>query len=295
MDWRDIPSLAALRAFEAAGRSGSFSEAARELNVTHAAIAQHVRGIEAQLQTSLLVRSGRGVALTDAGHRLAAALSEGFSTIAAGVRDVAAQSASRAVTVTVTPSFAENWLMPRLPGFWAAHPEVQLSISPTQRVMDLRVEGFDLAIRYGRGDWDGVACELLVTGDFNLVGASALVGNLENAGASALEKLPWLLVPSHSEARRWIRELGVDLDRCHIKEMATSGMAQSAARAGAGVTVISNALVADDLAEGKLFAVQKQRHSGTGYFVVHRNGWLNPRTKVFRDWLMTQSDCQRVM
>ena len=80
MDWRDIPSLAALRAFEATARLSSFSAAARELNVTHAAIAQHVRGLEAEFGCELVFRQGAGMALTDAGRALALSLGEGFAT-----------------------------------------------------------------------------------------------------------------------------------------------------------------------------------------------------------------------
>ena len=86
MDWRDIPSLPALRAFEVAARAGSFSDAARKLNVTHAAIAQHVRSLETHLATPLLNRSVKGMALTDAGARLAADLSDGFAQVIQGVR-----------------------------------------------------------------------------------------------------------------------------------------------------------------------------------------------------------------
>ena len=134
MDWRDIPSLPALRAFEAAARAGSFSAAARELNVTHAAIAQHVRAIESQLGTSLLIRSGKKMALTEAGTRLAQELSSGFGQIIAGVREAAFDAAGSPLKVTVTPSFADNWLMPRLCSFWERHPEITLSITPDNNV-----------------------------------------------------------------------------------------------------------------------------------------------------------------
>ena len=289
MDWRDIPSLAALRAFEAAARAGSFSDAARELNVTHAAIAQHVRAIEAQLGTSLMVRAGRGVALTDAGHRLAASLGDGFGMIASGVRAVAAAAADRPVAITVTPSFAENWLMPRLAGFWAAYPGLGLSINPGMEVVDLRRDGFDMAIRYGMGDWPGLESELLVEADYTVVAAPALLqGRVANT-IDDVQDLPWLFEVVHREARRWATTLGLDMACCQVNEVATLSMLLSALRAGGGVSVVSSALVADDIASGNLVAVLSERREGLGYYIAHPPGPLSTRAAIFRKWLLAQA------
>ena len=119
IDWRLFPSLTALRAFEAAARLQSFSLAARELNVTHAAVAQQVRGLEDHLGRELLFRAGRGLALSPEGIRLAAALAEGFGAIAKGLAEVQAATPG-ALRVTLTAAFAANWLMPRLGRFWKA-------------------------------------------------------------------------------------------------------------------------------------------------------------------------------
>ena len=141
-----LPSLSALRAFEAAARHQSLSAAARELNVTHAAIAQHVRQLEAELSEPLLYRAGRGVAPTEAGQQLARQLGEGFALIAEGVDTLRQQTAARPLAVSLTPSFAINWLMPRMGGFWQAHPDVMVSLTPNTALVDLRREGFDMAI-----------------------------------------------------------------------------------------------------------------------------------------------------
>ena len=117
MNWRDLPSLAALRAFEVAARTGSYSAAAQELNVTHAAIAQHVRAVEAHLDTVLMVRDGRAMAPTEVGATLAAELSAGFRQIVEAVEAINADIEARPISVSVTPSFADNWLMPRLTRF----------------------------------------------------------------------------------------------------------------------------------------------------------------------------------
>ena len=132
MNWRNIPSLAALRAFEVAARTGSYSAAAQELNVTHAAVAQHVRTVEAHLDKALMIRNGRGMAPTEIGAALAATLSAGFGQIIEGVKQATDDIEARPLAVSVTPSFAENWLMPRLTRFWAAHPGFSLSVTQAQ-------------------------------------------------------------------------------------------------------------------------------------------------------------------
>lgn len=292
MDWRDLPSLAALRAFEAAARCGSFSKAATELNVTHAAIAQHVRAIEGQLTTSLMIREGRGVALTSAGRQLAAALSDGFSQIAAGVRAITAEAAARPIAITTTPTFAENWLMPRLAGFWAAHPGVSVSINPSITVTDLRRDGFDLGIRFGMGDWPEIETTALVASDYTIVGAPSLLKGRKADSLADVADLPWIFETVHKEARRWVTAMGLDLACCQMNEVATFGLLLPAVRAGAGLSVVSSAIVADDIAAGRLVAVMTERRPGQGYYIVHPPGPLPPRVGLFKKWLKRQADDQ---
>jgi LysR family glycine cleavage system transcriptional activator len=136
MDWRRLPSLSALRAFEAQARLGGFTAAARELNITQAAVAQHVRRLEDFFSCALVQRQGRAMGLTDAGRRLTATLTDGFSTIEAGVADLMADTETRPLTVSTTPSFAENWLMPRLGAFWAGHPDIGIALRPEPGLVD---------------------------------------------------------------------------------------------------------------------------------------------------------------
>ena len=192
MDWRDIPSLAALRAFEAAARTGSLTKAASELNVTHAAIAQHVRTVEDTVGAPLLTRAGRGMALTDKGAQLAAPLSDSIAQIIAAVRQVSNEAQNAPLAVTVTPSFAENWLMPRLGAFWAMHPEITLSVTPSNAIVDLRRDGYDMAIRYGMGKWPGLDASFLVSGDFIVVAAPSLLGDRKACTVADLQDFPWL-------------------------------------------------------------------------------------------------------
>ncbi|MCL4676548.1 MAG: LysR family transcriptional regulator, partial [Pararhodobacter sp.] len=161
MDWRDIPSLASLRAFDALARHGSLSAAARALNVTHAAVSQHLRALEAEFGEPLARRDGQGMQLTEAGDELAAALAEGFARIAGGVTQLRSRNAARPVVVALTPSFAEAWLMPRMGRFWAAHPDIEVRLVPGVALTDLRRDGVDVAIRFGKGAWPELEAEPL--------------------------------------------------------------------------------------------------------------------------------------
>ncbi|MEN8894605.1 MAG: LysR family transcriptional regulator [Yoonia sp.] len=289
MNWRDIPSLPALRAFEVAARAGSFSAAARELNVTHAAIAQHVRALETHLATPLLNRSGKGMALTDAGTRLAADLSEGFGQVIHGVRQIAQDAADSTLKVTLTPSFADNWLMPRLCHFWENHPEITLSITPDNAVSDLRRDGLDLAIRYGMGDWAGVTSTFLVSADFVIVCAPSLIKDRNAQSIADLQDVPWLFEKVHQVHRRWATENGLDLACCQLKELATLNMVLAAVRAGAGASVLSLALVKDDIDAGRLVAVAQEKREGLGYYITTLDGVPSAKVKTFRRWLLNQA------
>lgn len=286
MDWRSIPSLSALRAFEAVARAGSHSGAARELNVTHAAIAQHVRALEAELNTVLLVREGRGMALTDTGRQLAASLSDGFGHIIAGVQNIVDCNEDRPIALSVTPSFAENWLMPRFADFWAKHPDIPLSIQPSMDVIDMRRDGIDLAVRYGRGDWDGVEATPLLKADFTVVAAPSLIAGRDVKTFQDLDGLPWLFETVHKEARAWVMESGLDPAKSPVNEVATFGMVMSAVRSGKCLSVVSSALVADDIASGNLISLMQRHPEGIGYYIVHPKGVISACTKIVKKWLL---------
>ncbi len=285
MDWRTVPSLPALRAVEAAGRTGSLTKAAAELNVTHAAIAQHLRTVEDFMGCTLLVRDGRGMMLTPQGAQLLPNLTSGFEQVIASVRDVMADATEAPISISVTPSFAENWLMPRMGAFWAMHPDVTITVTPTMELSDLRRDGIDLAVRYGRGTWPGVKATLLASADYVVVGAPDLIGDRNPQNLSELQDLPWLFETVHRETRVWAHAEGLDPACCQTKELPTLSMVLSAARAGAGLAIVSKALVQDDLTRGALKGVLTAPQTGLGYYLVTRPGMPSPRLKLFVDWL----------
>lgn len=279
MNWRDAPSLSALRGFEAAARLGSLSQAAAELNVTHAAIAQHVRTMEGFLGEPLLVRQGRGMAMTPAGSVLQPELTAGFARILDAVSDLTRRKEDGPLRVTTTPSFAEHWLMPRLVRFWKDHPDIAIFVASSYDVTDLRRDGFDVALRYGRGDWRGVDAQLLVAVDY-IVAATPELADI------ALDKQTWLLNTQHGEAAKWANAQGFDRASLITREIGDTGMVLAATRAGAGVSVQSRALIATDIAAGTLVSVYEAApEPNVGYHIVTRPELISPRLRTFTKWL----------
>ena len=160
---RRLPSLNALRAFEAAARHESFTDAAGELFVTHAAVSRHIRELEEWLGTELFTRTGRGVDLTDAGRRFGNRLTPLFDNMAEATLEAAAQGTVRALNVSVEPAIASRWLVPRLGRFNELHPDIELNIDPDNRLVDFRSDKADLGIRYGLGRWGDVEIQKLIS------------------------------------------------------------------------------------------------------------------------------------
>lgn len=285
MSHAPLPSLTALRAFDAAAQTGSFSAAARVLNVTHAAIAQQVRGLENALGVELVYRSGRGLALTREGQMLATAVQDGFGTIAAALTQITRDTGSGPLRITMTPSFASQWLMPRLGAFWARHPDVPLTLHPDKRVIDLVREGMDLAIRFGDGHWPGLQSELLTSATHVVVAAPALVGQGRQLTPEQMVALPWVIEDEWPEQLAWMRKIGVDPDRVTGPHLPTEELALEAARQGYGLHVELRALIEKDLAGGRLVVVHDGGDGGLGYYLVTRPGRATPALRLFTRWL----------
>lgn len=283
-----IPSLAALRAFEAAARHRGFTPAAGELNVTPAAIAHHVRALEADLDVALVVRSGRGLAVTPAGRDLADGLSEGFATIARSIEALRDAEADRPLALAVTPAFASNWLMPRIGDFWQRHAEIPLSIQPGIELVDLKRDGVDLAIRYGDGDWPGLEAELLTDGQFWVVAHPDLLAGRAAACVADLADLPWLLEHYVIGRRDMIEGAGLSLDGVAIRPVGSNTLALSGAEAGLGVTVQPRSIVERSVRAGNLIKVCELRQDPLGYYLVTLPGARSGRVRTLIRWLRAQ-------
>ena len=172
---RLLPSLNALRAFEAAGRHTSFSRAAEELHVTPAAVGQQVRALESYLGEALFVRLNRSVELTVAGQALLPGVSDGFDQLARTMEAFYRRTVRRPLTVSVEPNFGAKWLVRRLDRFRERHPGIEIRLDATARVVDFAREAVDLAIRYGDGNYPGLRCDILFEEDVFPVCSPALL------------------------------------------------------------------------------------------------------------------------
>ena len=289
IDWRSLPSLTALRAFAATAEARSFSQAARVLNVTHAAVAQQVRTLEDQLGRPLVQREGRGVSLTVDGEQLAEALVEGFATIQRGFEALRAGEADQPVRVTLTASFAAQWLMPRLKEFWSTYPDIGLSLHPDSRVVDLHRERMDLGIRYGTGDWPGVETAYLASARLVIAGAPSLLGDKLSLTLDEMREMDWILTRNWPEQDSYLRRLGLQPDDLSRTDVGGEELAIAAARQGLGLVVESMALIEADVADGRLRVVHESREKLPAYFVVTLPGPKRAAARAFLKWLKSQS------
>ncbi|NVK45712.1 MAG: LysR family transcriptional regulator [Rhodobacteraceae bacterium] len=288
IDWRRIPSLSSLRAFEATARLGSFTAAGNALNVTHAAITQQVRALEKDLGLTLLQREGRGMGLTDAGRQLAASLSDGFSTIADGIERLRGTPASRGLRVTCTPALSYAFIIPRLGQFWDAHPDIPVSLTPSGSVDDLKRQHFDLGIRTGKGDWPGLDVEHLWTTRVILIASPSLIDKYGgDTKALPLGEMPWIKSQSYYRDDDLVRECGLDPEK--LSAIYIEGQADSvqAVMRGIGLTFVSEIAVSDDLASGALVRLPYEFNQKFTYYAATPKGVERTSTRLFIDWLKT--------
>jgi LysR family glycine cleavage system transcriptional activator len=300
-----LPSLNALRAFEAAARHLSFTRAAAELNVTQTAISHQIRGLEEQLGVQLFRRLPRGLLLTEEAQRYARALRAAFEQMTAATEQLSASGAGGALNLSTVPSFAAKWLVPRLGRFRAAHPEIDLRIGTSLRLVDFAREDFDAAIRMGRGDYPGLRVDALF-GEvmFPVCSPRLLAGPKPLSRPEDLRHhvlLHDVDVTTSAFAtppqawRLWLERAGVqgiDVERGPVFE--DSAMLLDAAAEGQGVALGRSALVAADLAAGRLvkpfdlslpFAL-------TYYLVCPEATADRPKIAAFRAWLLAEAKAQ---
>jgi LysR family glycine cleavage system transcriptional activator len=286
MDWNRFPPLTSLRAFEAAARNLSLSAAGRELNVSHAAVAQQVKALESHLGLRLVQRAGRGIAPTPEGVLLAEQLTESFGQMADAIGGLTAVEAERPLHVTMTPSFAVSWFMPRMQLFRIAHPGVDLVVNPTVEMVDFTSSDCDVAIRFGSGGWQGVEYELLLHSGFVIVAAPELVGEGWQGDPEDLLNFPWLQELGTKEVKVWLAAQGIEMPaKAQITDL-PGYMVLTALRNGQGVAAAARVFVEDDLAAGHLVALHEEPDDmAAGYYLVWRTGIQRPALKHFLRWI----------
>lgn len=298
---RRLPPLNALRAFEAAARHRSFTKAAGELHVTQGAISHQVQALEARLGITLFHRFNRRLELTDAGRAYLPAIGEAFDRIALATRQLSERQDSGPLTVSVLPSFAAKWLLPRLPHFRARHPEIEILLSANQRPVDLLRDEADVAIRFGRGPYPGLATTELM-GDAMFPVCAPGLPSRERPLRRPEDLLHHTLL--HDEVSdleggldwaRWAQASGLStLDVKRGPLFSDSSFVVLAAIAGQGVALARQALAIDDLAAGRLVRpFGKPTPVAIRYWLVTAPGKANwPKIRALRDWLLQEVAAQ---
>ena len=287
---RRLPSLNALKAFEAAARHESFTDAAAELFVTHAAISRHIRDLEEWLGTSLFTRTGRGVELTLAGRNFGSRLTTLFDQIAEATREAAAAGDARLLRVSVEPALASRWLVPRLGRFSDLHPDIELSIDATTRLVDFRSGEADIGMRYGRAGWEDVDAVKLADSVSFPVCAPSLIADARNLTPADLGDYTLL----HEERKQWwedwLRAAGVTSGVDWRGPVFQAHLAIEAAEAGQGFALGDQILCTDSILEGWLvrpFDFDLKDH-GTYWIVRQKGSKETAPARAFREWVMAE-------
>ena len=295
---RRLPPLNALRAFEAAGRLESLTDAAAELNVTPAAVGHQVKALENYLDQALFERRYRAIALTEKGRLLLSGLTDGFDRLAETVDAFTALDENRALMITCCNSFASRWLVPRLDEFHARHPDIDVRLDATQRLVDLRRDEFDLGIRFGPGHWEGLGADFLLDEEFIPVASPDLLARKPVEVPADLARHTLLHRddspgPAPLDWAMWLQAAGVEgVDPERGLRYSMESMAIQAALDGHGIALVSNVLVEADLEAGRLlrlFDLGLRTGLDVAYYLAYAPSRLrHPRVEAFRDWLLEE-------
>ena len=297
---RRLPPLNSLRVFEAVARHLSITRAADELSVTPAAVSHQVKTLEDHLGVSLFHRVNRNLLLTDAGQACLPGIREGFERLSAAIQEVDNLGEAGILSVSVAPSFAAKWLVPRLDSFAAQHPDIDVRVSASMQLMDFERDNVDLAIRYGAGRYPNLEVERLLKEEVFPVCSPKLLESDEPLSSPEALRHHTLLHDDSPEDDiscptwpMWLKAAGIkEVDGSRGPRFNQSSLVVEAAVLGRGVAMAKAHLAAADLAEGRLVKPFKGAMPvDFAYYIVCPEAKLNLRkVSVFRDWLREQAE-----
>ena len=284
--------LQTLATFRAVAVVSSLRAAAEQLHLTHSAISQQIRLLEQQLGFSLFDRRGQRVVLNAAGAALLRAVEPALAQIDEGVRAAAAAAngTEHLLRVTVLPSFAQHWLLPRMARWRERHPDIALELHTSQQVMDLKRDGFHAAFRQGQGPWRGLEGTCLMDSPLIVVCSPAIAKRLMGCDPAALVHEPLL-----GEADRWERWFAQTGHPCRVKPVAVfndMGMMVQAAEQGLGIGMARQLVAADALRDGRLvrlFPLALTDDGTDAFWLLHPpelKGW--PPLVALLVWLLSE-------
>jgi LysR family glycine cleavage system transcriptional activator len=295
-----LPSLNGLRAFEAAARHLSFTNAASELNVTQTAISHQIKRLEEELGLKLFIRQNRALALTPQGHDYLPGVRAAFNDLRLATDRLKRRDNDHVLTVSTLASMASKWLLPRISAFQKAHPDIDVRITTSTSMVDFKSGDVDAAIRYGRGQWPGLRADWLTADDLFPVCSPAL-----RSGKKALLKpqdlADYTLLHSSGgyddDWRLWLTAAGLPADISKQPGLTFDMifMTLQAAIDGLGVAIGRTTYVEGDLAKGRLVVPFDMRMpADAGFYLVSPEASSDSRKlKAFRDWLLSQVPPER--
>ena len=283
-----------IRSFEAAARHLSFTEAARELHMTQAGVSHQIRNLENHLDERLFHRLPRSLQLTDAGEAFLNVVRESLDRLSDGMSEIFTTQQSGALTVRVNVAFAVHWLAPRLAEFRRVHPDLPLRLIASVHGVDTTWDGVDLEIRYGANTAAGFASEPIFDDTLSPVCAPSLLEGPDRLRVpSDLRRFTLIhIIGNRLGWADWFRAAGLRRFEPHqTLQTDTSALALALAEAGVGVALGHAALVADELARGRLVAPFETALPIKGVFhLVHpRERNLRPEAALLREWLLARS------
>lgn len=277
--------LNALRAFEVSARHLSFTRAAAELNVSQAAVSQHVKNLEDRLKVPLFRRLPRGLALTDEGLALLPVLAQSFERIGQLLDQFGDGRAREVLTVGVVGTFAVGWLIPQLRDFHQRHPFVDFRLFTNNNRVDIAGEGLDYAIRFGDGAWHGTEAQALLAAPLSPMCTPALGAALQTADDLAGQ----VLLRSY-RADDWVDWFAAAATPCPVLRGAVFDssltMAEAAAQ-GAGIALLPVRMFAREVQQGRLVRPFKMEVSNGRYWLTRlKSRPVTPAMLAFKAWLV---------
>lgn len=284
--------LQTLPAFRAAARHQNLRAAAQELHLTHSAVSQQIKLLEDQLGVGLFDRRGRGVVLNAAGQAFLQAVEPALDRLTQGA--MAAHSAAlgqaQQLRLTVLPSFAQRWLLPRMGAWREAHPELLLEVHASQQVIDLQREGFHAAVRSGAGPWKGLQAHRLIDSSLVAVAAPARASRIRPGDHQAIAAEP--LLGSNDQWQRFLSLCGCELRGRTVADFNDAGLMLQAAEQDLGIALVRQVLAADALHAGRLVrlsAQELQDEDSATYWLVYPPELADwPPLVALRRWLLSE-------
>ena len=282
-------TLNTLPTFRAVAARQNLRAAADELHLTHSAVSQQIKVLEAQLGVPLFDRRGRSVALNAAGAALLRAVAPALDQLAEGARAALASAAgsTQQIRLSVLPSFAQRWLLPRMGRWRERHADITLEVNASQQLVNLQRDGFHAALRAGQGPWQGLQAERLIDSPLIAVAAPGRAARLAGTGVAALAAEP--LLGDMAQWTRWLALGGARLTSKPVADFNDSGLMPQAAEMDLGIALSRELLAADALTASRLVRLHGlalDDEASSSFWFVHPPALADwPPLAAVREWL----------